>query len=110
MSECLIPYFQSTFVVSYDTVSNLNYIAKESGGCAYTLLLLQWQLETMSYSHNATTAEALLPSPMNSTLATPVSYFSYAHYPSLLLAHIVLMTLAWFFILPIGMLAPSSPH
>lgn len=38
-------------------------------------------------------------------IATPnasESYFSYPHFGGLMLAHIALMTIAWFFVLPIG--------
>ena len=40
---------------------------------------------------------------LNMTLPLmPLSYFSYNHHASLLLAHIILMTVAWFFLLPIS--------
>lgn len=39
---------------------------------------------------------------MNSSSVSPQSYFTYPALSSLMLAHIVLMTIAWFFVLPIG--------
>ena len=39
---------------------------------------------------------------MNSSSAAPQSYFTYPNYGGLMLAHIVLMTIAWFFFLPIS--------
>lgn len=54
-----------------------------------------------------TTDMGPLPSPMsaasmNSSSASPQSYFAYPAMGGLMLGHIVLMTLAWFFVLPIG--------
>lgn len=37
-----------------------------------------------------------------STPASPSSYFSHAPHSGLMLAHIFVMTVAWFFILPVG--------
>lgn len=34
--------------------------------------------------------------------ASPASYFAFPDHGSLILAHIVLMTIAWFFVLPVG--------
>lgn len=39
---------------------------------------------------------------MSSTSAIPSSYFAYPDFSRLMLAHIALMTIAWFFILPVG--------
>lgn len=41
--------------------------------------------------------------PSNATLAVPPSYFRHPEYSHLILAHIALMTIAWVFVLPIGM-------
>lgn len=45
--------------------------------------------------------------PLNSTMlnpshAAPQSYFDWLDFRGLMLAHIVLMVIAWFFVLPIG--------
>lgn len=46
--------------------------------------------------------------PSNATLEVPPSYFRHPEYSYLILAHIALMTIAWVFVLPIGMnLEPS---
>lgn len=53
-----------------------------------------------------TTAGAGMPlgaTPPNATLAVPPSYFRYPEHSHLILAHIGLMTIAWVFVLPIGM-------
>lgn len=39
---------------------------------------------------------------MNSLGASPQSYFTYPALRGLMLGHIILMTIAWFFVLPIG--------
>lgn len=39
---------------------------------------------------------------------TPESYFSYPAMSGLMFAHIIVMTVAWFFILPLGWLNPDS--
>ena len=39
---------------------------------------------------------------MNSTTPVLPSYFSHSDFSGLMLAHIISMTIAWFFILPIG--------
>lgn len=39
---------------------------------------------------------------MNSSSASPQSYFAYPTLGGLMLGHIVLMIIAWFFVLPIG--------
>lgn len=39
---------------------------------------------------------------MNATLNPPQSYFTYPGYSGLIIAHAVLMIVAWLFILPIG--------
>jgi hypothetical protein len=48
----------------------------------------------------------------NNTVAAPESYWQLADHSRLMLAHIVLMTLGWLFILPIGLriLNFPSPH
>ena len=54
-------------------------------------------------THSATTASSEMA--LANAIATPnasESYFSYPHFGSLMLAHIALMTIAWFFVLPIG--------
>ena len=54
-------------------------------------------------THSATTAMSEMA--LANAIATPnasESYFSYPHFGSLMLAHIALMTIAWFFVLPIG--------
>lgn len=83
------------------------------------LSLLEALTLTAAHGHDsyATGAEGSGPSevaqnslPPNSTAAavmislsaSPSSYFSYAPYSGLMLAHILLMTIAWFFILPVG--------
>lgn len=40
----------------------------------------------------------------NSTLVAPVSYFRHTEYSYLILAHIVLMTIGWVFVLPMGVM------
>lgn len=54
-------------------------------------------------------AEQLSPTPLpfngstyNSTLAQPVNYFRHPEYSYLMLTHIVLMTVGWVFVLPVG--------
>ena len=44
---------------------------------------------------------------MNSSSTSPQSYFAYPASRGLILGHIILMILAWFFVLPIG--EPSLP-
>lgn len=39
----------------------------------------------------------------NATLAVPPSYFRHPEHSHLILAHIALVTIAWVFVLPIGM-------
>ena len=48
-----------------------------------------------------------VPSPMsatsmNTSIVPPQSYFTYPAMGGLMLGHVLLMTLAWFFLLPIG--------
>lgn len=53
-----------------------------------------------------TTTGAGVPSsatPSNATLAVPPSYFRHPEHSHLIIAHIALMTIAWVFVLPIGM-------
>ena len=45
---------------------------------------------------------------MNSSVALPQSYFAHPEGSGLLTAHIVLMVIAWFFILPIGKISISE--
>lgn len=53
---------------------------------------------TMSVVVNtATAAAAAMPASIEA-----LSYFTYSRHSSLVLAHIILMTVTWFFILPIG--------
>ena len=48
-------------------------------------------------------SDSMSAAAMNSSSAAPQqSYFTYPNYGGLMLAHIVLMTIAWFFILPIS--------
>lgn len=47
-------------------------------------------------------SNSTFPVMVNLTSAISQSYFSYPHFSGLILAHIVLMTIAWVFILPIG--------
>lgn len=54
---------------------------------------------------NSTVAAVMVSSP-----ASPSSYFSYAPHSGLMLAHILLMTLAWFFVLPVGESRASTEH
>lgn len=74
-------------------------------------LLLTSTTVVLAHGHDnhagETTDMGPLPSPMsaasmNSSSALPQSYFAYPAMGGLLLGHIVLMTLAWFFVLPIG--------
>lgn len=47
---------------------------------------------------------------MNSMESMQTSYFSHPEFSGLMLAHIVSMTIAWFFILPIGELDFSASN
>ena len=47
---------------------------------------------------------------MNATIASPHSYFTYPENSGLLVAHVVLMVIAWFFILPLGKLDISESY
>jgi len=38
----------------------------------------------------------------NSTIAAPINYFRHPEYSYMMLVHIILMTLSWVFVLPIG--------
>jgi hypothetical protein len=38
----------------------------------------------------------------NSTIAVPINYFRHPEYSYMMLIHIILMTLSWVFVLPIG--------
>lgn len=46
----------------------------------------------------------------NDTLTMPQSYFSYPESSGLIWAHIVVMVVAWFFILPIGESLPGHGY
>ena len=74
-------------------------------------LLLTSTTVVLAHGHDnhagETTDMGPLPSPMsaasmNSSSASPQSYFAYPAMGGLMLGHIVVMTLAWFFVLPIG--------
>jgi hypothetical protein len=52
---------------------------------------------------NAGAGVPLGATPSNATLEVPSSYFRHPEYSHLILAHIALMTIAWVFVLPIGM-------
>jgi hypothetical protein len=41
--------------------------------------------------------------PTLSTVASPETYFNYGEHSGLMMAHIVIMTVCWIFVLPIGM-------
>lgn len=43
----------------------------------------------------------------NSSIVGPSSYFRYTKYSGLILAHIILMSIAWIFVLPLGTLSPQ---
>lgn len=47
-------------------------------------------------------SEALSAAILNSSNVLPQSYFGYPAFGGLMLAHIVFMTIAWFFVLPVG--------
>ena len=55
-----------------------------------------------------TTSTGMVVAAMSSTAVTsptstvPVTYFTHSEYSGLMLAHIGLMTVAWFFLLPVG--------
>jgi hypothetical protein len=40
--------------------------------------------------------------PVAGAAATPVSYFQHGEYSGLIVSHILLMTVAWVFVLPVG--------
>lgn len=46
--------------------------------------------------------------PLNVSSSMPASYFAYPAMSTFMLAHITLMTIAWFFILPIGTASAKS--
>lgn len=50
-------------------------------------------------------SEASHPHIYNSTEMGPPSYFRHAEYSGLMLLHIVLMSVAWIFVLPLGSLS-----
>ena len=62
------------------------------------------EMEGMGVSKTAhfTTSNSTLAVSMNLSTVAPQSYSTYPNYGGLMLAHIVLMTIAWFFILPIS--------
>ena len=53
-------------------------------------------------AHNPLSTADLASTSTNLSSTTPESYFTYPQHGSLMLAHIVLMTIAWLFVLPIG--------
>ena len=53
-------------------------------------------------SHLDHSTETVSAANMSSSTTSPQSFFALHEFGSLMLAHIVLMTIAWFFILPIG--------
>ena len=55
-----------------------------------------------SMNHSTPPAGGMPFANMNASTSSPESYFAYPQLGGLMLAHIVLMTIAWFFILPIG--------
>jgi hypothetical protein len=52
----------------------------------------------------ASMARPTLATVVNGTNAAPESYFRYGEHAGLMAAHILLMTVAWIFVLPIGLL------
>ena len=58
----------------------------------------------MDVSHHTHSAASMTHPMSNSTLSSPGSYFSYSEYSGILLSHIIIMTIAWAFILPVGKL------
>lgn len=67
-------------------------------------------MEGMEHSNMANTTVILPNGTLNmSSIATssvPDSYFTYSDYSGLMMAHIILMTVGWLFVLPIGMEPP----
>ena len=79
------------------------------------LALLQAAHSSFAHSDNAGhdsamdtghhTVSSTMAGPISTALASPgssESYFAFPGHGNLIMAHIVLMTIAWFFILPIG--------
>lgn len=84
---------------------------------ALTLLLLC--LLSVALAHGHDEGEAMdvsggemghntTPNPSNATDSGPPSYFRHTEYSGLMLAHIVLMSVGWIFILPIGMFVQET--
>ena len=74
-------------------------------------LLLASTTVVLAHGHDSHAGETAkighVPSPlstagMNSSSTSPQSYFTYPASRGLILGHIILMILAWFFVLPIG--------
>ena len=55
-----------------------------------------------SVAHSGPLSSDTSSANMSASYNPPESYFAYPEFGGLMLAHIVLMTVAWFFILPIG--------
>ena len=53
-------------------------------------------------THTMSTSSAMPSASMVAAPDSPESYFAYPKFGGLMLAHIALMTVAWFFVLPIG--------
>lgn len=79
-------------------------------------LLLATTSVVLAHGHDGHAGETadLGPAPssmsavsMNSTSVSPQSYFTYPALGGLVLGHIVLMTVAWFFLLPISKHIPK---
>ena len=57
---------------------------------------------TAPMAANTSHSDPLAVAAMNTSMAPPQSYFAYPYHSGLMLAHIMLMTVAWFFVLPIS--------
>lgn len=55
-----------------------------------------------SVVHASFTSSVVASAAANAPSTSPGNYFTYPEYGGLILAHILLMTIAWFFVLPIG--------
>ncbi|KAL9126404.1 MAG: hypothetical protein Q9217_004532 [Psora testacea] len=55
-------------------------------------------------AHSTPLASDIASANMTSSQSSPESYFAFPEFGGLILAHIVLMTIAWFFLLPIGVM------
>ena len=79
--------------------------------CIVVTLLLASTTVVLAHGHDNHAGETAnmghVPSPMstvtmNSSSTLPQSYFTYSASRGLILGHIILMILSWFFVLPIG--------